>query len=281
MSIDELEELLSNITDPKSASPVEAVLQSKSIRFLSSEIAIFKEALSRNILDLNNTIGITNKNVKELRDSIKDSTKDIIDSNKKLAGSQNIHSWIMVFLTLALVLVGYFQFRTVQTQTGFVEAQLNMGNPNIDFESVAWKDALSLKDKELYINVPLINKGERPAENFYYKMNMMINDAKGDQPVYSKNEKKFTTPFIMYPNLPFSIATVLEITNLDKINNLIRQKQMSVLVWLYFSYNDQITKRNFNKEACFELDGTSVGWEEEKSSNFNKCKELKNMSDAK
>ncbi|MFA4933839.1 MAG: hypothetical protein WC574_05355 [Candidatus Omnitrophota bacterium] len=45
MSIDELEELLSKVTDPTSASPAEAVLQSKSIRFLSSEIAILKEAL--------------------------------------------------------------------------------------------------------------------------------------------------------------------------------------------------------------------------------------------
>ncbi len=45
MSIDELEELLSKVTDPTSASPAEAVLQSKSIRFLSSEIAVLKEAL--------------------------------------------------------------------------------------------------------------------------------------------------------------------------------------------------------------------------------------------
>ncbi len=45
MSIDELEELLSKVTDPTGASPAEAVLQSKSIRFLSSEIAILKEAL--------------------------------------------------------------------------------------------------------------------------------------------------------------------------------------------------------------------------------------------
>lgn len=45
MSIDELEELLSNVTDPTSASPAEAVLQSKSIRFLSSEIATLKESL--------------------------------------------------------------------------------------------------------------------------------------------------------------------------------------------------------------------------------------------
>ncbi|MFA5157192.1 MAG: hypothetical protein WC532_07390 [Candidatus Omnitrophota bacterium] len=45
MSIDEIEELLSRVTDPTSASPAEAVLQSKSIRFLSSEIAILKEAL--------------------------------------------------------------------------------------------------------------------------------------------------------------------------------------------------------------------------------------------
>lgn len=45
MAIEEIEELLSNVTDPSSASPAEAVLQSKSIRFLSSEIAVFKEAL--------------------------------------------------------------------------------------------------------------------------------------------------------------------------------------------------------------------------------------------
>jgi len=43
MSIDALEEFLSKVTDPTSASSAESVLQSKSIRFLSSEIEIFRK----------------------------------------------------------------------------------------------------------------------------------------------------------------------------------------------------------------------------------------------
>ena len=109
MSIDGLQELLSKVTDPSSASPAEAVLQSKTIMFLSSEIAIFKEALTNNISNLNNAIGVTNNSVKELRDSIKDSTDKIIDSNKKLAKSQNFNSTIITILTFALVIVGVFQ----------------------------------------------------------------------------------------------------------------------------------------------------------------------------
>lgn len=109
MSIDDLEELLSKVTDPASASPTEAVLQSKTIMFLSSEIATFKEALTSNVLNLNNTMDMTNKSVKELRDSIKDSTDKVIGSNEKLARSQNTYSIAIIILTLALVLVGILQ----------------------------------------------------------------------------------------------------------------------------------------------------------------------------
>ena len=84
MSIDELQDLLGRITDPTSASPAEAVLQSKSILYLSSEVSIFKEALSNNTVMLNGTLGITNRNIRELRDSIKDSTESVITSNKEL-----------------------------------------------------------------------------------------------------------------------------------------------------------------------------------------------------
>lgn len=79
MSIDELEELLSKVTDPTSDSPAEAVLQSKSIRFLSSEIAVFKEALCL------------------------ESTK-IQKSNSDLARAQRFHSWVIIILTSLLFL---------------------------------------------------------------------------------------------------------------------------------------------------------------------------------
>jgi len=79
MSIDELEELLSKVTDPTSASPAEAVLQSKSIRFLSSEIAVFKEALCL------------------------ESTK-IQNSNSNLAKAHRFHSWAIIILTSLLFL---------------------------------------------------------------------------------------------------------------------------------------------------------------------------------
>ncbi|MFA6357397.1 MAG: hypothetical protein WCY09_01830 [Candidatus Omnitrophota bacterium] len=125
MSIDELEELLSRVTDSTSASPAEAVLQSKCIRFLSSEIAIFKEALSNNVSSLNGTIGITNKSIKELRDSIKDSTEKIINSNKESAKSQNINSTIMALLTLVLVIAGVSQVIIMNKQTEIMQWQLN------------------------------------------------------------------------------------------------------------------------------------------------------------
>ena len=79
MSIDELEELLSQVTDPTSASPTEAVLQSKSIRFLSSEIAVFKEALCLESAKIQN-------------------------SNSDLAKAQRFHSWAIIILTSLLFL---------------------------------------------------------------------------------------------------------------------------------------------------------------------------------
>ncbi len=84
MSIDELEELLSKVTDPTSASPAEAVLQSKSIRFLSREIAVFKESLCL------------------------ESTK-IQNSNSNLAKAQRFHSWAIIILTSLLFLAASAQ----------------------------------------------------------------------------------------------------------------------------------------------------------------------------
>jgi len=117
MSIDELQDLLGRITDPTSASPAEAVLQSKSILYLSSEVAIFKEALSNNTVMLNGTLGITNRNIRELRDSIKDSTESVITSNKELSKSQEKYSSRLLILTGGLVLVGVLQVVAVLIQT--------------------------------------------------------------------------------------------------------------------------------------------------------------------
>lgn len=104
MSIDELEESLSTVSDPTSASPTEAVLQSKSIRFLSSEIAVFKEAINNNVLNLNGTIGLTNKSIKELRDTVKNSVDQMIESNRKLVQSQQKYQWWLCLLTLGLII---------------------------------------------------------------------------------------------------------------------------------------------------------------------------------
>ena len=123
MSIDELQELLSKITEPTSASPAEAVLQAKCIMFLSSEIGIFKQALSNTIYGLNEAIGTTGRNIRELRDSINGSTDKIIDSNKKLAKSQNVNSSIMAILTLALVIVGVFQVFIMYRQSNIMSRQ--------------------------------------------------------------------------------------------------------------------------------------------------------------
>jgi len=79
MSIDELEELLSKVTDSTSASPAEAVLQSKSIGFLSSEIAILKEALCLQ-------------------------TKKMQESNERLSSSNDKLSRINVCLTAIIAL---------------------------------------------------------------------------------------------------------------------------------------------------------------------------------
>ena len=123
MSIDKLQELLSKDIDPANSSPIEAVLQSKCIQYLSSEIAIFKEALSTNVSNLNGTIGLTNRNIRELRDSINDSTSKIIESNKKLARSQSFNSWIMVLLTLLLVIVGFSQAIIMVRQSNIMDKQ--------------------------------------------------------------------------------------------------------------------------------------------------------------
>ena len=79
MTIDELEELLSNVTDPTSASPAEAVLQSKSIRFLSREIAVLKEALCLQ-------------------------TEKMLESNEKLSKSNKKLSTINLWLTAIIAL---------------------------------------------------------------------------------------------------------------------------------------------------------------------------------
>lgn len=90
MSIDELEELLSKVTDPSSASPAEAVLQSKSIRFLSSEIAILKEALCLQ----------TNKMQK--------SNEKLSKSNEKLSGINLCLTAIIALAALADILFRLF-----------------------------------------------------------------------------------------------------------------------------------------------------------------------------
>lgn len=90
MSIDELEELLSRVTDPTSASPAEAVLQSKSIRFLSSEIAILKEALC-----------LQTKKMQE-------SNEKLSKSNEKLSTINLLLTAIIAFAALADILLRLF-----------------------------------------------------------------------------------------------------------------------------------------------------------------------------
>jgi hypothetical protein len=90
MSIDELEELLSKVTDPTSASPAEAVLQSKSIRFLSSEIAILKEALC-----------LQTKKMQE-------SNEKLSKSNEKLSTINLLLTAIIAFAALADILLRLF-----------------------------------------------------------------------------------------------------------------------------------------------------------------------------
>jgi len=90
MSIEDLESLLSKITDPTSASPAEAVLQSKSIRFLSSEIAILKEALC-----------LQTKKMQE-------SNEKLSKSNEKLSTINLLLTAIIAFAALADILLRLF-----------------------------------------------------------------------------------------------------------------------------------------------------------------------------
>jgi len=90
MSIENLEALLSKITDPTSASPAEAVLQSKSIRFLSSEIAILKEALC-----------LQTKKMQE-------SNEKLSKSNEKLSTINLLLTAIIAFAALADILLRLF-----------------------------------------------------------------------------------------------------------------------------------------------------------------------------
>ena len=103
MSIDALESHLSKV-NPLNAAPASSVLQSKTIRFLSGEIAIMKEALSNSISDLNGTIGLTNKSIKEVRDSFRDSANNMIESNTTFIRSQQKYQFWLCFLTIGLII---------------------------------------------------------------------------------------------------------------------------------------------------------------------------------
>lgn len=61
-----------------------------------------QEEQSFRVLNLTENIGLTNKWIKNLKDSIDNNTDKIIQSNTKLAKSQNFYSWAIIILTTLL-----------------------------------------------------------------------------------------------------------------------------------------------------------------------------------
>ncbi|MFA5059427.1 MAG: hypothetical protein WC676_02230 [Candidatus Omnitrophota bacterium] len=95
----------------------------KSISFLAGEVSVFKEALSKNVSNLDETLKKTNQSTEELRDAVVSSTDKIITSGEKLAVAQNFHSKTMLFLTFALVVVGIFQILVMNGQSNIMKSQ--------------------------------------------------------------------------------------------------------------------------------------------------------------
>jgi hypothetical protein len=112
MSIDELQDLLSRVTDPTSASPAEAILQSKTIRFLSSEIAVFKEAIcleSRKIHDGANTFSEKLVEIVRTMGATVETLNAATEKAEKAAADQSKQTGAIVFWTQAMVIVIAFQ----------------------------------------------------------------------------------------------------------------------------------------------------------------------------
>lgn len=103
MSIDELQAAMAKAEHKSGISPIEALLGSKSLMFLSGEIASLKDALCLE-------------------------SKKIQTSNDKLARSQNLYSIIISALTLALVVVGLLQYGVMKTQTELMKQQTKIMN---------------------------------------------------------------------------------------------------------------------------------------------------------
>lgn len=98
MNINELHEQLSKAVHSSGISPVEAILHSKTTMHLCSEIGIFKEALCIQ-------------------------ADKIQKSNEKLARSQKIYSFVISFLTLGLVVVGFLNYFVMIRQVKVMEEQ--------------------------------------------------------------------------------------------------------------------------------------------------------------
>ena len=93
------------------------------INLMAGEVATFKESINNTVKDLNGTLGLTNRNVRELKESINESTKNMIDSSQKLSDSQNRYSLGMFALTLLLVIVGICQIIVMVKQANIMSAQ--------------------------------------------------------------------------------------------------------------------------------------------------------------
>lgn len=150
MSIDELQDLLGKVTDPTSASPAEAVLQSKSILYLSNEIAIFKEAMalesramressdiiSKKLVEIVQAVGSTSERLLEMVQAvglISQDLKTASENAEKVSRVQIKQTYAMIGLTAALVFatlimggIGYFQMQEAQKLTKATQEQVSL-----------------------------------------------------------------------------------------------------------------------------------------------------------
>jgi len=149
MSIDELQELLSQITDPTSASPAEAVLQAKTLMFLSNEIAVFKEALcseskalsestrvvSMKLVEIVQAVGSTSEKlhgIVQVTGSISQDLKIASENAEKISRVQIRQTYAMIGWTAALFVatfgmafIGFFQMQEAQKLTRATQEQVS------------------------------------------------------------------------------------------------------------------------------------------------------------
>ncbi len=178
----------------------------KAINLLSGEVAIFKEALNNDVSNLNDTLGITNKSVKELKESITGSTDDIIKSNKKLASSQNI---VSVFLLIVTAFQAFIMYKQVDIMDEQRKLSLNVFDYQKKMQEIELRPVLEAnpysarydKDNNLEFDYQLFNSGKSAILNITRCHSLKIIDKETGQENQIKPESCISNKHdkILYP----------------------------------------------------------------------------------